>query len=659
LYVALVICGALTAVWAMRHSWAIYALTRGGVGDTVFYEASGRPWFRMDEDRRDVPLDAIAPHLRTAVIAIEDHRFYRHFGVDPVATARAVARNVRDVDLVEGGSTITQQLARTLFLSNRRTWGRKIKEAGLAVLLELHLTKRQILELYLNRVYLSAGRYGVEPMARNLFGKRAKDVTLAEAALIAGLIRAPSALSPWSNPDGAVRRSHVVLARMRELGRITEAQEAQARRARLRIRPFPLADESRHGYAKEFLRQQFRNRFGGDHPPEWKAYTTLVPELQDAAERAVATGLQRARPSARLGAGRARLQAALVAMDPATGDILAIVGGREYRRSSFNRAARSRRQPGSAFKPFLYAAALERGYSPVSLLTGLADIEPQGPEEWRPRNARGDVPDELTLREALMQSNNRAAAALQRRLGSRPLLRLASDLGLKDLPDVPSLALGTGEVTPLELTAAYAAFANGGEAVQPRGLTHVVDADGVVVHETPARRQRVLSRETAFQMLTMLQDVVDRGTGASARALGVYFPAAGKTGTTDDYRDAWFVGFSSEIVAGVWVGFDQPARIGDGAYGSRLALPIWSEFMRRAARVRRPRDFAPPDGMHDELLCRLSYLRPTDACPVYVEYFKRGDEVPDETCELHDLSFEDKARRAIEELIGRIGRIFR
>lgn len=649
-FVALIVASGIAVVWTMRYSWAIYNLTRG-VGDTVFYDASRRPWFRMDEQRRDVPLEAVARHLQRAVVAIEDHRFYRHVGVDPLATLRAAARNLRDVELVEGGSTLTQQLARTLFLSNRRTWGRKIQEAALALLLEQHLSKQQILELYLNRIYISAGTYGVEAMSRSLFGKPARQVTLAEAALIAGLIRAPSALSPWSNLDGAVRRSHVVLERMRELGVIGAEEEARARRARVRIRPYPRADEARFGYAKEFLRQQFRNRFGGDHPPEWKVYTTFIPELQDAAERAVASGLRRA--------GRARLQAALVAMDPATGDILAIVGGRDYLASQFNRATRSRRQPGSAFKPFLFAAALDRGYSPVSVIDGLADIPPQGPDEWRPRNARGDVADALTVREAVIQSNNRAAAALQQRLGSRPVLRLASSLGLKDLPDVPSLSLGTGEVTPLELTAAFAAFANGGEAVRPRGLTRVVDADGSVVIDTPVARERVLSRETAFQMLTILRDVIDRGTGAAARPLGVYFPVAGKTGTTDDYRDAWFVGFSSEVVVGVWVGFDQPARIGAAAYGSRLALPIWAEFMRRTARRLRPRDFEPPEGLHDEVLCRVSYLRPTEDCPVYVEYFKPGDDVPDETCPLHEITWEERTRRALEELVGRIGRIFR
>ena len=378
LYVALVAVTAVVVIWSMRQGWAVYKLRRG-VGDTWFYSADGQPWFRMDEQRHDVTLDAIAPALRNAVVAVEDHRFYHHIGIDPIGLGRAVFRDVRRGGRMEGGSTLTQQLARTLFLSNKRTIARKAQEAVIALLLEQELSKKQILELYLNRVFLSAGVYGVETMSENMFGKAAARLSLPEAAMIAGLIRAPSALSPWSNYDGALERSHIVLRRMREEGVITEAQEQAALRARPRVLRFPGVVEARHGYAKEFLRQQFRERFGGDHPPDWKVQTTFVPELQDAAERAVERALRRY--------GKADLQAALVAIDPATGDILAMVGGRDFRESQFNRAWRSQRQPGSAFKPFLFAAALGQGYSPVSVLDGLTRIAPQGPDEWAPRNA--------------------------------------------------------------------------------------------------------------------------------------------------------------------------------------------------------------------------------------------------------------------------------
>jgi 1A family penicillin-binding protein len=646
--IGLLAYGCVSAAWIARYSYAIHRLTRG-VGDTVFYSADGRPWFRMDEQRHDVALADIAPQLQAAVIAVEDHRFYRHPGVDPIALGRAIVRDLQSDSRLEGGSTLTQQLARTLFLSNAKTYGRKIKEAALALLLEQQLSKSQILELYLNRVYISAGVYGVETMSEKLYGKRAANLSLAESALIAGLIRAPSALSPWTNLDAAVRRSHTVLTRMREEGFIAPPAEAAARAAAVRIRPFPAATEARAGYAKDFLRQAFRDEFGGDHPPDWQVHTTFVPELQDAAEQAVAIGLARLR--------KPDLQAALVALEPSTGNIVAIVGGRDYRTTTFNRAARSRRQPGSAFKPFVFAAALERGFSPVSVLSRLSELPPAGPDEWTPRNAHDDMTeDAMTLRAALLESNNRAAVALQRQIGTRPVLHLADDVGLRDLPDVPSLALGTGLVTPLDLTAAFAAFPNHGTAVRPRALTLVLDDQGGEVLRTDVREQRVLPETIAFQMVSMLADVVDRGTGASARSLGVKFPVGGKTGTTDGFRDGWFVGFSSSLVAGVWVGFDQPQTIGADAYGARVALPIWSEFMRRAARRYPARPFEAPAGMREEELCKESYLKPVEECPTYVEYFKEGDAIPSRLCPIHRGTFKQRAQRAIEGFFSGLGK---
>lgn len=646
LFILLIGVTAVSVTWVMRQGWAVYTL-RHGVGDMWFLAADGERWFRMNETRQDVPLADIPKHLQDAFVAVEDHRFYRHPGIDPVALTRAIVRNVR-TDSVQGGSTLTQQLARTLFLSNRKTYGRKVQEAILALLIDAAFTKEQVLELYLNRIYLSAGVYGVETMSQYLFKKPAKSLTLAESALIAGLARAPSTLSPWSNLEGAIGRSHVVLMRMREEGFITSAEEAAAKKARVRIQPYPGAQQARGGYAKEFLRQQFRDRFGGDHPPDWEVRTTFVPALQEAAERAVSNGLQRFNAPG--------LQAALVALDVRTGDILAIVGGRDFRRSQFNRATRSRRQPGSAFKPLLYAAALEHGFTPVSVLGGLATIAPQGPDEWAPRNASGEVPDALTIRAAVLESNNRAASALQQRMGSRNLLRLASGAGLRDLPDVPSLSLGTGLVTPLELTAAFAMFPNGGFAVRPRGILSVTDAGGELVLDERAPPERVLSPETAYQMVSMLQDVIDRGTGASARSWGVSFPAGGKTGSTNDFKDAWFVGFSSSVVVGVWVGFDQPATIGRNGYGSRYALPIWSDFIRRTVRVKPAGSFARPSGLTGIPLCRVTYEQPVEDCPPYTEYFKPGDSTPGRLCALHRATFEQRVKRSVEGFFSGVGK---
>jgi penicillin-binding protein 1A len=334
-----------------------------------------------------------------------------------------------------------------------------------------------------------------------------------------------------------------------------------------------------------------------------------------------------------------------------------MVGGADYSRSTFNRATRSRRQPGSAFKPFVYAAALENGYSPVSVLHDLDTVKAPAPgdPEWAPRNAEGEGATELTLRAALMESNNLAAVDLQQRVGTGAVLRLASNAGLDNLPDVPSLALGTGLVSPLELTAAYSMFPGGGEVVNPRGLISVVDANGEEVFSQEVRRRRVLSEPVAYQMLSMLRDVVDRGTGTSARSLGVRGPIAGKTGTTNEYHDAWFVGFSNNLVAGVWVGFDTPAPIGRQAYAARIAVPIWADFMKRAARSRPPKPFVIPAGLRAEELCSVSYLKPLDECPTYTEYFKDDDSIPSALCPIHKGSLKQRATRAVQGIFRTLG----
>jgi len=648
---AVILVVAMSGSWTVRHAWAIYKLNRG-VGDTVFLDADGNTWFRLDEQRRDVRLEQISTYVKDAVIAVEDHRYYRHPGIDPIGLTRAAWFNLRSGEGVQGGSTITQQLARTLYLSNVRTYARKVQEASLAVMLEVFLSKREILQLYLNRVYLSAGIYGVETMSQKMLRKPASQLTLGEAALIAGVIRAPASYSPWTHFDAARRRSFVVLQRMREEGKITPAQEQTARAEVIRIQPQPSVSSARYGYAKEFLRQQFRDIYGGDNPPDWKVQTTFVPAIQDAAEIAVRDGLRRL--------GGRDLQAALVAIDPQTGNLLAMVGGSDFAVTPYNRAYRSKRQPGSAFKPFVYAVALESGLSPVSKIDGLRQVAVQAPEGvWIPRDERASGQDALTLREALLESNNAAAVKLQQQVGTRPVLRLASDLGVNDQPDVPSLALGSGLVTPLDLTAAYAVFPNLGFRVRPRGLVAVTNASGDVVHQVHVEREKILPEQVAFQMVTMLQDVVQRGTGAAVRAQGVRGAVGGKTGTTSEYRDAWFVGFNSSVVVGVWVGYDQPQKISEGASGSRAALPIWADFMRRTARRLPAEPFTPPGDLRSETMCMISYHRALEGCPSYVEYFKDGDAVPTQLCELHSGTLQQRAERAMQGLFGALGRSIR
>jgi membrane peptidoglycan carboxypeptidase len=618
---------ATVGAWTIRHVVAIERLS-GGTGDTVFLDAAGDVWFTLDERRRDVPFEHISTYFKDAIIAVEDHRYFLHPGIDPVAVTRATLNNLRPGRNTQGGSTLTQQLARTLFLSNSRTYARKSREAVLAGLLEVQLSKREILQLYMNRVYLGSGINGVESMSQTLLGKSAAELTLGEAALIAGIIRSPARYSPWRHPDAAHQRSLVVLRRMREEGKISSAEEVAAGRETISIRRTPTPPTVTHGYAKAYLRQQFRSMFGSDNPAGWSVETTFVQELQDAAEQAVQHGLHRL--------GGEGLQAALVAIDPRTGNLLAMVGGSDFQLTPFNRAVHARRQPGSAFKPFVYAAAIEGGLSPVSMLGGLQHILIRAPEGfWSPRSAGGSGEDIMTIRDALVESNNAAAVLLQQRIGSAPVLRLASDLGVDNQPNVPSLALGSGLVTPLDLTAAYGVFPALGDRVRPRGLVSIHNAAGERVHMTHIEKWRVLSPEAAFQMVTVLQDVVARGTGAPARTLGVVGDVGGKTGTTTGAVDAWYVGFNSAVVAGVWVGFDQPRSIGAGGSGASAALPIWAEFMRLTARRLPSTPMLPPAGLRAVTVCRLTHQRAGDDCPGYTEYFKDGDEVPAEICTLH------------------------
>ena len=418
------------------------------MGDLVFYDGNGQPWFRMDEQRRDVPLDRISPWLQKAVISTEDRRFWYHPGIDPLGLARAVIRDLRDRRDPRGRQhdhAAARAHAVSVDGAKRRAQG---KEAAIALLLEERLSKAQILELYLNRIYLSAGIYGVETdgVERLREARQRSDDRRVGA--------------DCGTDSGAVGTLPLVESRRRAAAKRRRAAphadggfHHHARRPRPQSANGCASAHTRDrrtsaaGTRRSILRQQFRERFGGDYPADWQVRTTILPGVQDAGEAAIADGLRRL--------GKPGLQAALVALDPNTGNVLAIVGGSSIRDTPFNRAWRSRRQPGSAFKPFVFAAALMRGMSPVTIVDGLGAVGTQGEEEWSPRNARGEAVEALTLRQSLIESNNRAAVALQERIGTRPILRLAAAAGLRNQPDVPSLALGSGLVTPLDLAAAY------------------------------------------------------------------------------------------------------------------------------------------------------------------------------------------------------------
>ncbi|MEP6914521.1 MAG: PBP1A family penicillin-binding protein [Acidobacteriota bacterium] len=597
------------------------ALAPRAQASTVF-DRTGAPAFSFFvEQRIDVPLDRVSPRMVEAIVAVEDRRFFSHHGIDPVRIVGAAWRNFRAHRIVAGGSTITQQLARAAQLSPVRTYERKMREIMLAAQLERRYTKDQILEEYLNTVYFGEGYYGVESASRGYFGKAASELQPAEAALLAALVRSPSSDAPAVNAERARTRRNLVLRLMYAQGKLTgpqlSASLATSIPDRAHRKPAPgvvlAANGSATGlYFQEEVRRQLFAMFGADKVLRGglRVYSTYDPAMQREAESAVTTRIAqivKARPAAK------DLQGSFVAMDAVSGEVRALVGGRDFLASSFNRATQAHRQAGSAFKPIIYAAALERGYSPGSILRDLDTPIAGAGASWLPNG--GHEKTEYTLRNALRVSSNRAAAQLLQLVGLGTAVYYAQRLGIESqLPMVPSLALGTGEVTLLELTAAYTAFANRGMAAAPRFITRVEDARGLPIYDAPERHTQAIGPTTAFLMSSMLADVISAGSGTAVRAAGFTLPAAGKTGTTDDYADAWFVGYTPHLVAGVWFGVDTPAPIMRGGFAGVVAAPAWGRFMREATAADRPDWYEVPADVERVAICRLSGARATEAC---------------------------------------------
>ena len=577
----------------------------------------GKPVFAFfTEQRIDVALDQISPRMIDAIVAVEDRRFYVHRGLDPVRIIGAAIRNLRTGRIVQGGSTITQQLARASRLSPERTFTRKLREAMIAVRLEQRYTKDRILREYLNTVYFGEGLYGVEAASRGYFGKAAAELTTAEAALLAALVPAPAVYSPCASIERATRRRDLVLRVMHHQGLVSDADLSAALATKVPAAPHQAGYESAGGSGGEYFREEVRRRlvamFGADRVLRGglRVYSTYDPAMQGAAETAIRARIVeivKARKKAK------DLQGSLVAMDPATGDVLALVGGRSFDESPFNRATQAHRQAGSAFKPIIYAAALERGYAPGSMLRDLDTMQLSAASAWMPSGEH--EASEYTLRGALKLSSNRAAAQLLQQVGVSTAMYYARRLGIEsNLPAVPSLALGTGEVTLLELTAAYGVFANQGVLAAPRFITRVDDADGTTIWSAAPETTRAIGPSSAFLMSSMLADVVSSGTGVAARSAGFKLPAGGKTGTTDDYADAWFVGYTPHLVAGVWFGLDTPAPIMARGFASTVAVPAWGRFMKAATAGHKPDWYAVPGDVEKIAICRLSGARAGDAC---------------------------------------------
>ncbi|MBK9082456.1 MAG: PBP1A family penicillin-binding protein [Rhizobiales bacterium] len=523
---------------------------------------------RGDTGGAAVHLAELPPYVPKAFIAIEDRRFYSHFGVDPVGIGRAVLNNVAHRGGgMQGGSTLTQQLAKNLFLTQERTVSRKIQEAILALWLEHKYSKDQILELYLNRVYFGSGAYGVEAAARKYYGKSARQLTLAEAAVLAGLMKAPTKLAPNRNPEGAAERATQVVTAMSQEGHITEAM------AKLALsRPAEVTKEAGAGsinYAADYVMDMLDETVGAIDE-DIVVTTTIQPRLQAAAETAL-TGELDAK-----GGKFGVTQGALVAMDPG-GAVRALVGGRNYSDSQFNRAVSAKRQPGSAFKPFVFLTALESGLTPDTIRQD-APVNIRG---WKPENYSRDYFGNVTLTQALALSLNTVAVRLGQEVGPRAVVKTAHRLGVgSELKANATIALGTSEVTPLELVSAYAPFANGGIGVQPHVITRVRTADGKQLYARKGSSNgRQIEPQYVAMMNQMMQETLLTGTARKAELPG--WQAAGKTGTSQDFRDAWFVGYTSALVAGVWLGNDDSSPT-KKASGGNLPVEIWSRFMKQA-----------------------------------------------------------------------------
>lgn len=632
---------------------------------TVVYDRNGVVLHEFFRERRViVGLDEISPHFVDAIIATEDREFREHWGVDVFAIVRAAIRNVRAGGVVQGASTITQQLARSLFLTTEVSLTRKLKEALLALRIERTYSKDRILELYLNQIYFGDGAYGVEAAAQNILGKSAAELDLAEAALLAGLPKNPGGYSPRRHPERALRRRSTVLLMMSDSGVISEEEAATADT----VTPGIVERDEDIGlgaYFVEHVRRDVIAKYGAEalFSGGLRLYTTIDSDLQAVAEEVLEERFSDLERQYNFPVKRGDVydldtldyvpyvQGALLAVDVKSGGILAMVGGRDFRESPFNRATQAPRQPGSGFKPFVYTAAIDGGFSPADtimdaplLIPGagsplvLEGTDPpiEEPTDWLPENYTRDFQGVIRLRHALKRSINIPAVKLGMIMGPETVARYANEMGISGrLAHVYSLALGSAEVRLIDMVRAYGVLANQGIRLEPYAIERIEDRNGRVLETHSTVSTEVVSPQTAYIVTSMLESVLDSGTGWAARAWGFKHPAAGKTGTTNDCTDAWFVGFSPNVICGVWGGFDDRRTLGEKMTGARVALPVWTEFM-KAAHARLPREpFEVPPGIVVRPICESSGMLATDDCPeVIEEVFVQGNE-PLRPCDAH------------------------
>ncbi|TLM63043.1 MAG: PBP1A family penicillin-binding protein [Deltaproteobacteria bacterium] len=601
-----------------EDDYVAYPPLPAGYSSIKVYDRHGRFAGRiLPEERRWVTLDRIPRFLQEALIAIEDARFYEHGGIDLRGIARALVKDVVSGRLVEGGSTITQQLVKNKHLSAEKTIDRKVQEGLLAMEYEKKYSKQQILEMYFNEIYFGNGAWGLAQAARLYFDKNPEELNDGECAVLAGVPKNPGRYNPWGKPEDVALRRNLVLARMKELRLITPAREQTLRAER--VKPV------RNGEAPQYLahlRRKLVEWYGPQVIDDGGLDITaaLDIDLQKLAEKTLKEGVERLGPD---------LQGALLCIDPHTGDVLAVAGGLDFPKSTYNRAFFAQRQPGSAIKPLIYAAALEQGATAASRWDDTPVAYDRGNRQsWTPRNYRGEVFGSLTLRDALAHSNNVITVKLLDIIGVPYFVEFARGLGLPlRTPNDLSLALGTDEVTLHDLVLAYTPLATGGLQPKARTVLRIHDRKRGVGADLPLETVPVLSPGAAYITTRILQDVLTTGTAKSLKKFAAERPAAGKTGTTDDYRDAWFIGYTPQLVAGVWVGHDTPKPEGRGFTGGAVAAPIWERFMRRALAQSPATDFPQPDTVLAVAIDpRTGYLA-TDGCPeIRDEYYISGTE---------------------------------
>ena len=565
---------------------------------------------RIWQERKLVKLADVPPLLVKAVLAVEDERFYSHSGIDPIGIMRAMWVNLRSMSFQQGGSTLTQQLMKNFFLTDERTLSRKIPEAVMALIAERKYSKDTILENYLNEIYLgqrgSQGIFGVSEAAQFYFSKSLDDLTVGESALLAGLIRAPNRLSPYRSTEGAIKRRNVVLAKMFDDRIITRKQYDIALHEKLPDRPLVKVTNDAPFYV-DYLRRELDENYSNAVLTKdgLRIFSSLDLQLQRKAERALVEGLKKleaTHPALRRKGDDDNLEGAIVVVRPQTGEIKAMVGGRNYQKSQFNRVFQAKRQPGSIFKPFVYLAALMYGgqsgvrYTPDTVLNDSQFSWSYDGKEWQPNNYNNEYFGAVTFRRALESSLNSATGRVAQDVGIRRVREIAQRLGIQSaLPAVPSLALGAAEVTPLEVAVAFSTIANGGVRTRPLAVKLVMDQNTQPLEKRDVRVEQVIEPQLAHMMNNILKGVLDRGTAAAARRMGFTRPAAGKTGTTNDYKDAWFVGYTPDLLAVVWVGFDGQTKL--NMSGAEAALPIWTEFMKSATANMPVTDFVAPEPM--------------------------------------------------------------